>query len=840
VLRRLCGLAVCAGLLATISTRSGAGTAPAPSATVSAPQAALNEISFADAKLATQFKERIDALKSGGLFKELQLFVVGNVVAVIGEPSVLARDLENLKRIASLIERDATNDPMRLGNAEVLMSDTRSALALKAKLDVFKAPRGAAANIPGLFQGLEFLPSGNVLMVVGDDSAVRRDIETIRRIAFFYERPRAHLQLNLRVVQISGKDKAEVTQMADAVRDMVEAQRAEVVRTFGLLQRYIERQPRLAQANTPAAQLTSSIAALLPSSRLESKPMSLPEMLVRLSLNRITYREGQSDATRPMTAQEMTRPDVTDVSLVAFAALNGNGPRPTEVENDPLLVFPARLKAASRVPDFDTELLALVDEDLTRWQTRVRKVRDDLAQFSSRVEREAKDAESARRLVDWLDEPDNDLPIWVKASVSRSLDSTVRSFPAVVREHAQRSVREVARRYNLVTERTSAADDRLKQATARFARAANDSDAREQAESDLRQLFTELRTAAEELVPAPLALFQDIDAALDTFSPPTDQLAGMFRDYTDERLKLESNAAAGMPVNYAKLQSLESRLNRWLRRVSEVTARSLDEQFYQKYVNDVRLLADKRLNHQRALASAAVDRVPDVARDLLLSGRMVNVFISNSISLQFAPDTQNSVSATIQADLPSESTMSERLAAANTAATQAEAVRKVVKDLDATPILESLLSGGQPVNVKGGLSLQATPSVGFDAGSVTLQLSAQQTLDPSGAGNVTDRVARHEVTNSTISALSYEPMVLSTLTSDITFYDEVGGIPGVRKTPLLGAIINDLPGPLRRQKRQQGVFQASVIILEPIVIPTIEDLMNDHRGWRGKTLPTSK
>jgi hypothetical protein len=304
-------------------------------------------------------------------------------------------------------------------------------------------------------------------------------------------------------------------------------------------------------------------------------------------------------------------------------------------------------------------------------------------------------------------------------------------------------------------------------------------------------------------------------------------------------LKLESQAVAGAPANYAKLQSLESRLNRWLRRVSEVTARSLEEQFYQKYVKDVRLLADKRLNVQRVLETAAVERVPDVARDALLSQRTVNIFISNSISMQFAPDTQNSVSATVQADLPEQTTPAERLAKAQEAAAKAEAVQKMVT-FDPTPVLESLLSGGQPVNVKGGLSLQATPSVGYDAGSVTLVLSAQQTLDPAGAGNVSNRVSKHEVSNSTINALSYEPMVLSTLTSDITYYEEVGGIPGLRKTPILGRILNDLPGPMKRSKRQQGVFQASVIILEPVVIPTIEDLMNDHRGWRGKNAAASR
>ena len=76
-------------------------------------------------------------------------------------------------------------------------------------------------------------------------------------------------------------------------------------------------------------------------------------------------------------------------------------------------------------------------------------------------------------------------------------------------------------------------------------------------------------------------------------------------------------------------------------------------------------------------------------------------------------------------------------------------------------------------------------------------------------------------------------MVLSTLASNMSFFEKVGGIPILRKTPIIKELVNDIPvKPLGTTKRQRGVVQASVVILEPIVIPTIEDLVRYQSGYR--------
>jgi hypothetical protein len=115
---------------------------------------------------------------------------------------------------------------------------------------------------------------------------------------------------------------------------------------------------------------------------------------------------------------------------------------------------------------------------------------------------------------------------------------------------------------------------------------------------------------------------------------------------------------------------------------------------------------------------------------------------------------------------------------------------------------------------------------------VTLTLTANQVLDP-GNSKIADRVTNHSINNATVSALSYEPMVLSTLASNVSYYESTGGIPGLRKIPLLKSILKDIPlAPFKEGKRQKGVYQSSVLILEPVVIPTIEDLVRYHAGWR--------
>jgi hypothetical protein len=95
---------------------------------------------------------------------------------------------------------------------------------------------------------------------------------------------------------------------------------------------------------------------------------------------------------------------------------------------------------------------------------------------------------------------------------------------------------------------------------------------------------------------------------------------------------------------------------------------------------------------------------------------------------------------------------------------------------------------------------------------------------------VTERVTSHKIDDATITALSYEPMVLSTLTSNVSYYTNESGIPILRRIPIIKDVLNEIPG--LGQTARKGVFQSSLLILEPVVIPTIEDLIRFHDGWR--------
>jgi hypothetical protein len=190
------------------------------------------------------------------------------------------------------------------------------------------------------------------------------------------------------------------------------------------------------------------------------------------------------------------------------------------------------------------------------------------------------------------------------------------------------------------------------------------------------------------------------------------------------------------------------------------------------------------------------------------------------------------VSAQVQAALPSKLGLPERVQQASQAAGQLNALNAAF-GINGESMVKALLAGGQAVPVQGGISLSATPSIGYDAGTVTLSLTANQTLQPN-TDKVADRVTNHSINNATVTALSYEPMVLSTLASNISYFEETGGIPILRKTPFVKEILKDIPlAPFKQGKRQKGVYQSSVIILEPVVIPTIEDLVRFHSGWQG-------
>jgi hypothetical protein len=373
------------------------------------------------------------------------------------------------------------------------------------------------------------------------------------------------------------------------------------------------------------------------------------------------------------------------------------------------------------------------------------------------------------------------------------------------------------------------------------------------------RLLLALKSLSEELVPAPLALFDSVSMTADNAAPSPDQLIQMFREYAAERKKLEGSlwekqgvappaaqatAPAGMPVvtpvgvvdpvNYGKLQALEAGLNLWMRRVSEAMARMLEQRFYRRYVNELRLLANKQLGNtsdRTLLNDSNIDEVPDVTRDLLLSDTGVNIFVSNSVSLQFAPETMNTVSANVQAALPAKLSILERAQQAQQAAGALGALTSQY-GINGEALVKALLAGGQSVPVQSGINLSASPTIGYDASTVTMQLTANQTLEPNN-NKVADRVTNHSIGSATVTALSYEPMVLSTLASNVSYYENTGGVPILRKVPGLKSILKDIPlKPFKEGKRQKGVYQSSVIILEPVVIPTIEDLVRFHTGWR--------
>lgn len=328
-------------------------------------------------------------------------------------------------------------------------------------------------------------------------------------------------------------------------------------------------------------------------------------------------------------------------------------------------------------------------------------------------------------------------------------------------------------------------------------------------------------------------------AASDEASPTLPQLIAMFHDYAEQRELLDQRLKAqdqdtGPPVNYAKLETLEAGLNLWLRRASEAMSRALEQQFYDRYVDELRLLANKQLgktSNRDVLSETEIEDVPDVARDLLLADNGVNLFVSNSVSLQFAPDTTNEVSATVQAELPEKTTLLQRIEDAGKASDTLTKLEKAY-NISGEALVNAIMGGGQAVPVDAGITLSAKPSIGFDASTVTLNLTANQTLQPD-SDKVTDRVTKHSIDDATVTVLSYEPMVLSTLTSNVSYYENSGGIPVLRKVPGLKDLLADIPfAPFKVGKRQKGVYQSSVIILEPVVIPTIEDLVRYDSGWR--------
>ncbi len=706
----------------------------------------------------------------------------------------------------------------------VVMKDAASADVMLAKLQALQAT--------GLFRGpviadpkappvslLAFQTAGSYILVVGERSLVDSAMEPIRLMSCLNERPHAHLLLNARVVQLTGPADANVIQMTETVRALVDAQRAEVVGAFSDLQAFLL--DRLSKRTGKDLQVYKEIREILPTLGDSQRPLTVPEILLLMMIDR-SLPALPSDAA----------------SQKARSAENA------------LTTLPQHLSSLMLNPNRDdSAIIQEIAPDLEAWKTAVTKSRDWCIYYIKELDKPNGLGIAGFRAA--LDGKKCPIPTWIALRMKRSLELTQRLYPDMVTKQTKESLVELNRRFdkglvnvNAIMTDLAAAEAAEKAAALAKAEpkpakpAKDDPKASKTLPPDVDHELLALQTAANELVSAPLALFNTVMAATDGSAPTAEQLISMIHAYALERGKLsaymdakDQEGASG--INYAKLETLEASLNLWLRRASEAMSSSLEQQFYSGYVEQLRLLATKALgksSNRDILSGSHIEEVPDIERDLLLSDAGVNVFVSNSISMQFEQDVMNSVSAKVQGRLPNDLSVSDRIAAAGAAATTM-AQLKTQYGFDGTDIVQSLLAGGEAVPVSSGIDLSAKPSIGFDASTVTLTLTVNETLAPD-TDKVTDRVTNHNINGATISALSYEPMVVSTLASNLTYYESTGGFPVLRQIPGLKNLVDDVPfSPFKVGKRQKGVYQSSVIILEPVVIPTIEDLVRYHSGW---------
>ncbi|MFN3651476.1 MAG: hypothetical protein ACK47B_18015 [Armatimonadota bacterium] len=703
----------------------------------------------------------------------------------------------------------------------IVMKDAASAEAFKTKLEQFKSTGLFRDALPSfdpkkpINTEISFLSSGNFLLVMGSQEWVDRNIEAVRLMGFLFDRPRAHLQLNLRVVQLTGPANAEVIQMSETVKALVDSQRDEVVRAFADLGDYL--QTRLKQRQGSERAVFESTKELFPTLADGTRPMTVPEILMLLMLDR----------TSPSPA-----------------ALTPNMQAP-EADPDSVLLELSRVLAhvAKNPRSDDAKAFVEMRGELDAWKKVITAARDWCAHFAQELDKKQGGA-SVNAFREALEHPGIPLPGWIARRMKRSLELTDRLYPNLVRKHTHQSLEELQRRFQEALDRVAKIETALTTPAAveQPKKDAKDGEAAPIPIDRTGHNLLALKTLADEMVPAPLALFETVALAADNSAPTPEQVIAMFSQYSAERRRLDGILYGELPpgsqVNYPKLQALESALNLWMRRVSEGMARALESHFYRRYVNELRLLANKQLgksSNRDLLQEASIDEVPDVTRDLLLNDTGVNIFVTNSVSLQFAQETMNSVSAQVQAQLPSKQSIQERVQQASQASGAINALSQQF-GINGESLVKSLLAGGQAVPVQSGINLTATPSIGFDAGTVALTLTASQTLQPN-SDKVADRVTNHSINNATVTALSYEPMVLSSLTSNVSYYENSGGIPIIRKIPILKDVAKDIPlKPFKEGKREKGIYQSSVIILEPVVIPTIEDLVRFHTGWRDELI----
>lgn len=722
----------------------------------------------------------------------------------------------------------------------VVMRDARSATRFVDQLKAMQ-PTGvfgtATTVVPTKPQlgDFSFVVSGNYILVTGDRVRVDQHMADIKMMAFLFERPRAHLQLNARVVQLTGPANTDVIQMTETVRALVDAQRTEVVRAFADLQEYLI--ARLKRRKGDDLKIYQEIDKLFPTLGAGDKPLTVQEILLLLMVDRALPE-------LPPTSASSTESTVTDNALEDFQKSLSN--------------------ALQDPHETDEQIAREIGGKLAAWEKAVTAARDWCAENQRSLD--SRTGTSIADFIASLRDPRCPLPTWVALRTRRSLELTQRLYPSLVRKQAHDSLAELQRRFQSSLDREHTIQQNI---TAIQTAKEKDKNAEARMIGSLRRKLFDLHSVANDLVSVPMALFQAVATAADDSATSSAQLTSLFHSYAEERAKVDHRLTADNTnttgdVNYAKLQALEAALNQWLRRGSDALSRALEQQFYNHYVDQIRLMANRQLNKVTShdiLTSSSIENVPDVIQDVLLSDSSVNMFVSNSVSLQFEPDTVGSVSATVAAQAPSQQKLLDRLnqaasatsaintlnaAAATPASTAAGAAAAAVTPasalnqftqrygLDGMNLMQALMAGGQAVPIQSGINLIANPSIGYDSGSVTLTLTVNETLQPTAGDTISDHVTNHSINDATVSALAYEPTVLSTLTSNTSYSQNSGGFPVLRQIPGLKDLMKDVPlAPFKEGKRIKGVYQSSVIILEPIVIPTIEDLVRFYSGFRG-------
>ena len=317
------------------------------------------------------------------------------------------------------------------------MKDAQPAEQFRKRLEELKKGGLFRRLLPGdpkqpKYAEISFLTGGNFLLLAGEREWVDAELPVIRQMGFLFERPRAHLQLNLRVVQLTGTANSDVIQMTETVRSLVANQRAEVLRAFSDLQSYLLE--RLRRRNREDLRVYQEVHRLLPSLGSDERPQTVPEILLLLMLDR-TLPESQGEMS-PTGVGERTE--------------------------NALTTLPHRLEAELSDPQrTDPAVISEIQSDLQEWKATVAVARDWCNDYARALGR--KDGGAAGTLQSALEQPDCPLPSWIALRLRRSISLTDRLYPALVQKHSVHALQELERRFQRALERAEAVEQDLAQ-----------------------------------------------------------------------------------------------------------------------------------------------------------------------------------------------------------------------------------------------------------------------------------------------------------------------------------------------------------------------------------------